>query len=221
MTHILNSHSPKGKRRRSSPAISPRKAPSQARSQKTVEAILAATAHILSREGYAALSTNRVAERAGVSIGSLYQYFPSKDALVTALVQDEALHIASILAEHAGDAEAPFEQRVRGLVRGLIASHRRDPSLHATLVSFGRQLGEDSPLTQLQSTSITLIEEQLRAEPSLRVGDPALAAFLLYHAVEGALFAITHERPAMLQDGTRLEDEVCRLILRYLGAEGG
>src|SRR5262249_62418487 len=69
-----------GKRR-----LSPRKTPRQDRSRATVEALLEATAHILVRDGYARLTTNRIAERAGVNIASLYQYFPGKEAIVAEL----------------------------------------------------------------------------------------------------------------------------------------
>jgi AcrR family transcriptional regulator len=65
----------------------PRKRPTQARATATVEAILLATSRLLAREGYDRLSTNRVAEEAGVSVGSLYQYFPSKEALVATLAE--------------------------------------------------------------------------------------------------------------------------------------
>mgnify|MGYP003597153915 FL=1 len=64
----------------------PRKEPKQSRARVTVEAILEATAHILTEGGYDALTTNHVAKRAGVSIGSLYQYYPSKEALVGELM---------------------------------------------------------------------------------------------------------------------------------------
>jgi AcrR family transcriptional regulator len=198
-------------------AISPRKAPSQGRAKETVEVILRATAHILSREGLAALTTNRVAEKAGVSIGSLYQYFPGKDALITALVEQEATKISGILAEHVGDADAPFQARVRSLVRGLMATHRVDPVLHDVLATFGKQLGSSSPLSMIESASIALVAEQLAREPGLKVKDPALAAYLLYHSVTGILIAVTAERPALLAEGSLLEDELCRFILRYLG----
>ena len=64
----------------------PRKSASQKRSQATVETLLDATARVLTREGYDRASTNRIAAKAGVSVGSLYQYFPNKEALVAALV---------------------------------------------------------------------------------------------------------------------------------------
>ena len=65
----------------------PRKLPQQDRSRVTVQAILEATTHILTEEGYEKANTNRIAERAGVSIGSLYQYFPNKESLLTALIE--------------------------------------------------------------------------------------------------------------------------------------
>lgn len=69
--------------------LTPRKAPVQRRSAATVEALVEAAARILEREGLDAYTTNAVAARAGVSIGSLYQYFPGKDALTVALMQRE------------------------------------------------------------------------------------------------------------------------------------
>jgi len=70
-------------------SLSPRKSPTQARSVATVEAILQAAAHILETEGLSACSTNAVARKAGVSIGSLYQYFPSKDAIMRELIMEQ------------------------------------------------------------------------------------------------------------------------------------
>ena len=64
--------------------LQPRRKPRQARSQATVEVILAAAARVFARSGYAATTTNHVAAKAGVSIGSLYEYFPSKDAILVA-----------------------------------------------------------------------------------------------------------------------------------------
>src|SRR5256885_17137254 len=73
--------------------LKPRRRPRQERSRETVEAIVEAAAQVFERHGYAAGTTNRIAERAGVSIGSLYQYFPNKDAIVAELARR---HIAEI-----------------------------------------------------------------------------------------------------------------------------
>ena len=73
------------RRRRSQSSLLPRKVPSQERSRFTVDAILEAAAYILVRDGYARLTTNRIADRAGVNVASIYQYFPGKDAIVAEL----------------------------------------------------------------------------------------------------------------------------------------
>src|SRR5581483_874384 len=76
----------------------PRKKPKQERSQATVDAILVATARVLCETGYDRASTNRIALAAGVSVGSLYQYFPSKEALVAALVERHVDQMNDLLA---------------------------------------------------------------------------------------------------------------------------
>lgn len=97
-----------------------RKVPKQARAQRTVETILEATAQILTDEGSERLTTNYLAERAGFSVGTIYQYFPNREAIVLALVarQREAVdrRIQAILMETAGESA---EQRIRGIVHVL------------------------------------------------------------------------------------------------------
>src|SRR6266540_4026301 len=99
--------------RRMAPKLrtSPRKQPRQKRSLETVDAILAATAQVLVRHGYEGANTNRIAEAAGVSVGSLYQYFPSKEALVTALIERHMESMWQIIVENAARvAAAPLEE---------------------------------------------------------------------------------------------------------------
>src|SRR5512146_1991433 len=113
------------------PLTSPRKQASQDRSRVTVDALVEATARILVREGFDAASTNRIAAKAGVSVGSLYQYFPSKEALVAAVIdrhhQELMQVVRGALAEVASD---PLEQAVRKLVAVAIEAHRVNPELH-------------------------------------------------------------------------------------------
>jgi AcrR family transcriptional regulator len=91
---------------RSDTSTKPRKLPTQDRSKETVEAILQATALVLKREGYDRASTRRVAEVAGVSVGSLYQYFPNKESLVVALYNRHLRELISMF-------EVRFEESVR------------------------------------------------------------------------------------------------------------
>ena len=87
--------------------LRPRKSPRQARSADTVETILAAATRVLERESLAGFNTNRVAEVAGVSVGSLYQYFPNKSALIAALIDRQQ----SALAQAIEDCVAAHEGR--------------------------------------------------------------------------------------------------------------
>ncbi len=97
--------------------IAPRKAPVQARAAATVRALLEASARILERDGVAGFNTNAVAARAGTSIGSLYQYFPGKDALLAALVREDALAFAEAFGIVAAEAAAlPFVDGAAALV---------------------------------------------------------------------------------------------------------
>src|SRR5262249_40590038 len=116
------------------PLTNPRKHASQERSRATVDALIEATARILVREGFDRASTNRIADQAGVSVGSLYQYFPGKDALVAAVIdrhRDELSKVArGALAKASGQ---PIRQAIRTLVAAAIEAHRIDPRLHRVL----------------------------------------------------------------------------------------
>src|SRR6187402_989976 len=120
----------------------PRKRPRQERSKATVETILAATARVLVKKGFDGLTTNAVADQAGVSIGSLYQYFPSKESLVSALIDQhiECMN-ASILSELTRLAGLPMAQLVRAIVELTIRAHAIDPELHRVLTEQVPRIG--------------------------------------------------------------------------------
>src|SRR5262249_39645266 len=99
------------------PLTNPRKHASQQRSRATVDALVEATARILVREGFDKASTNRIAEKAGVSIGSLYQYYPGKEALVAAVVDRHQQELMQVVRGALADVAAlPIEEAVRKLV---------------------------------------------------------------------------------------------------------
>lgn len=178
-----------------------RKQPRQERARATVEALLEAAAQVFERHGYAAGTTNRIAERAGVSIGSLYQYFPSKDAILLALVErhvDEGVAVLAPLAawltgERRAEAPAgavpPLREGLEALVGAMVALHAERPALH-------RVLFEEAPrppalrrrLDGLADTAAAAIAAWLRACPDADPDDPELAARLVIQTVE----SITH-----------------------------
>jgi AcrR family transcriptional regulator len=115
------------------PSISSRKSPKQARSNELVAAILEAAAQVLAKEGVARFTTARVAERAGVSVGSIYQYFPNKAAILFRLQSDEWRETTDMLiATLVGDGQPPLE-RLRRLVVAFIQSECDEADMRVAL----------------------------------------------------------------------------------------
>jgi AcrR family transcriptional regulator len=104
-----------------------RKKPGQSRSTGTVATILEAAARILETNGFAGYTTNAIAERAGVSIGSLYQYFPGKDAITVALLERETAMLLADAAE--AERENDVEAGLRGVIRAAVGHQMRRPTL--------------------------------------------------------------------------------------------
>lgn len=195
----------------------PRKLPKQRRSGETVEIILVATARILVSDGYDHASTNRIALAAGVSIGSLYQYFPNKEALVAALCER---HVGEMLAICEGKlvelATAPLHVAAREIVRALLRAHAVDPKLHKVLIEQVPRVGKLCAINDVGSRMTSVVQaylESRRAE--LRPTSLEVAAFILVRAVEAVSHATVIERPEYLVDG-ELADELAELVLRYV-----
>ncbi len=204
------------------PLTAPRKKPTQARATATVDAILEATARILSRDGYDLLSTNRVAEAAGVSIGSLYQYFPSKDALLAALVDKHREAVLSLVVKRMAElSEAPLRVAVREMVRAMIELHLENPKLHRVLFEQVPRVGKLKPMLEaIEVHAAGMVRGALEArKDEVRAMNLDLAAFLVSHAVESLTHAavIGGAAPGSIDEVT---EEITRLVLGYLEIEG-
>lgn len=195
----------------------PRKTAVQSRSLATVETILRATAHILKREGYDALSTNKVAERAGVSVGSLYQYFPNKASLVAALVDRHVEEMfATILAEAPALMALPIDQAVRRYVELMIAAHRVDPALHRVFVEQMPRIGDLARIETVHARGIALAKTVFAHHAhAIRPRDLDLAAFLVVTTIEAVTHAAVIMHPALLESPAFV-DEATALVVRYL-----
>lgn len=204
--------------------LKPRKRPVQTRSRLTVEAILDSAARVFAERGFAGGTTNHIAERAGVSVGSLYQYFPNKDAILMGLMERH-------LAQARGDVErwadglehGPVDRgrMLRSLVETMVSEQLIDPRLHRVLLEAGMR----SPSLlekgkEMVEALALLVEKILRDVPGgTRVGDPALASrtatytgFLFTHAI--LLFDDEGVPPA------RYVDELVDMLGMYLFGEG-
>lgn len=197
----------------------PRKSASQERSRATVEALLDATARVLTREGYDRASTNRIAAKAGVSVGSLYQYFPNKEALVAALVARHNREMLQLIRDALKKvASLDLATAMRELVAATLDAHLVDPALHRIFAEEVPRMGQLAKIEALQQETFQLIRtylEEHRKEIAVRDLDSATS--ILVTTVE----ALTHEfvinRPDALDgDRDRFVDEVTRLVAGYL-----
>lgn len=199
----------------------PRKSASQERSRAMVEALLDATARVLVREGYDRASTNRIAARAGVSVGSLYQYFPNKEALVAALVARHNRDMLRLVRESLEAVAAlDLATAIRCLVGATLDAHLIDPALHRIFAEQVPRMGQLAEIGALQQETFQLVRAYLetrRAELSVRDLDSATG--ILVTTVEALTHELVIQRPRALRDDRdRFVDEVTRLVLAYLQA---
>jgi AcrR family transcriptional regulator len=187
-----------------------------------VDAIVEAAARVLARHGYAAATTNRIAERAGVSIGSLYEYFPDKDAILAALFERHterggAEVLAALEAEIAGGAALPA--LVQALVAALLRQHRKSPELHRVLFEeMPHPAGADACVLRGEDAIAHRLRSALEAGRVRRTPDADLAAHLVVQTAEALAHRfVLHGIHGLSEQ--RFADELARLLLRYLGGE--
>ncbi|MGR1215616.1 TetR family transcriptional regulator [Metapseudomonas otitidis] len=207
---------------RRNPRIATRKEPQQARSTELVASILDAAIQVLQKEGAARFTTARVAERAGVSIGSLYQYFPNKAAILFRLQSDEWQRTTDLLRQILEDREQPPLARLRQLVQAFVHSECEEADMR-TALNDAAPLYRDAPeareaKTYAKRLFLTFVEEAL---PTATDEQRALACQLLTTTL-GAVGKNFSEQPrtaeAIHAFSEALADMLCA-YLRGLGAE--
>jgi AcrR family transcriptional regulator len=203
---------------RSQTIDSARRKPKQARAQDTVEVIFEATAQILRREGRVALNTNHIAECAGISVGTLYQYFPDKEAILVKMARRE------LEADHAAVMKAISEpvnagaDLVRLAIRALIARFRRSREVRRiaieTLISegYGNELA-----TSVQKAAQLVGENEDRFLPGRSEVVSPTRLFVITRAISGVLRSASQEKSPLL-DSAEFEDELVRLVRAYFEA---
>ncbi|HEY6463194.1 MAG TPA: TetR/AcrR family transcriptional regulator [Polyangiaceae bacterium] len=201
------------------PRTSPRKKPRQQRSQATVDCILDATARVLCTTGYDRASTNRIALAAGVSVGSLYQYFPSKEALVAGLVERHTEQMTSLVKGKLAEvASAPVGVAIRTMIDAMFAAHAVDPKLHKVLIEQVPRIGKLEQVVGVEREVEALVEVFLEARRAdIRRKKIPAVAFVLCRVVE----AVTHAAVlAELGEPRRGEvaEELTEMLLGYLPA---
>lgn len=195
-----------------------RKEPRQGRSRATVETILQAGARILSDEGWAGFTTNRVAELAGVSIGSLYQYFPDKLSLVDAVRRRHLDDCLAVMRKSRAAGQSPA-QFVAALVHAMVAAHSLYPGLHRVLLDEAPSSDDyRDPNSEFEVEYLAYYAQAVAAcRKRLPRETDRTVALVMSDAIDGVIHNAA--RRGMLGDAV-LQGELVRLVGLYLEDAG-
>jgi AcrR family transcriptional regulator len=192
--------------------LEPRKPPTQSRATETVKAVLEAAARILERHGFEGYTTNAIAERAGVSIGSLYQYFPGKDAVTVALIERESALLLADVAEV--DSIVDHRDAVNHLINAAVAHQMRRPRL-ARLLDFEESRLPIGPRVRQVTDAIHGAVLRILSRPDAPYrGNKKEAAFDVLAITRGMVDAAGEREET---DAHQLEKRVRRAVYGYLG----
>jgi AcrR family transcriptional regulator len=201
--------------------VKPRKLPRQARARVTIDAIVEASTQLLLERGYDRFTTARAAERAGVSVGSLYQYFPNKAALAAAVI-DRACEAFLLALDQAlaGRPRITLAECIRAIVDVTLVSHQLAPDLHRIVIDLAPRIGVADRTDRVSRKMAEAIEAILRmhADEIAPGIDLATAATI----IETLLVALAH-RAALAAPATARDDviagETTEMITRYLAVD--
>ncbi len=214
---MITSHF-KGKKMGRSNNVKPRKIPRQERAMVTVDAIFEAASQVFSENGYD-VTTDKIAERAGVSIGTLYQYFPNKDAILFGLwrrhiVEAEAM-VDSFMEEFLNNHEKDANM-IRVVVDYMIAIHQENPGQH-------RLFSDEMPRPPVIIERIKEFEEKcsrnfetlLKLADNMRIKNLAVGSRIIYQTLERLVhYYILYNYESMDQE--EFAEELCDMINRYI-----
>lgn len=181
-----------------------------------MDAILTAGAQVLRQAGIDGMTTDRVAEAAGVSIGTLYQYFPNKEAVVMGVAARELERMTGLLAEYVARLGTSPEAVAEGYVRAMTDTHRREAALHRALVAAVPRIADQSLVRAHNARCLALVRAFLAHAPGMAGRDLDAAAFVLLHAARGVTLARLDDPPA--DDGEAVTRELIALVRAALRA---
>ena len=199
--------------------VSPRKQPAQGRSRFTVRQIVEAAARVFEERGYAGANTNRIAERAGVSIGSLYQYFPNKESILAVLLEQHTQEVANAveaIRRHVAEEPHDLVGVLEHFVEDMVELHSKNPRLqHVLLDEAPRPPHLKARLQELEQAAVESTEILLRANPQVRVEDHRTAAYLAVQSIETLVHRFVVEPPDEVSR-ERFAAELVEMLVRYL-----
>jgi AcrR family transcriptional regulator len=191
--------------------------PTQRRARQTVEAILDAVTRVLKRQGLKAVTTNRIAEAAGVSIGSVYQYFPDKQAIFVALHRRHIDAIDRLVATRlVENADSPLEELIRSMVEAITDAHTSDPELYEMMFSEVPHRAEGTKDFTVRLHGAFRLALAARISELGRGHDLDKLVFVVTHILESLSHGAALRRPPGLSLADA-KDEAVSAIMAYLG----
>ena len=203
--------------------VKPRKTPVQSRSSETVRAIKQATIQVLLETGVGRLTTTRVAQRAGVSVGTLYQYYPNKNALLHAVLKEHLGFIALAMERAcAASRGSSVEQMARTVTLAFIDAKLRSARESVALYAAAQSGDAQTILTGVRKRITTALVEMLKTAPGVRFPDVETTVLVCYTAIAGtmrevleagassALVAATRRELVLLAEGHLTK--ACRVV---------
>jgi AcrR family transcriptional regulator len=179
-----------------------------------VSTLLEAATRVFVKEGYAKATTNRIATAAGVSVGSLYQYFPSKDAIAVELLRRYREGLVALVAARLGTATpATFASVVRALIFDLLRAEGINPALHRVLIEQVLRTSARREMLGFEERLEAVLAQALRAA-RIEVADPELASFMLVRVVLSVVQSFVVDRPRY--ETAALADELAHLVVGYV-----
>jgi len=182
--------------------------PRQSRAKATVDAILEATRRLLLTKGYQSMTTNHVADLAGTSIGTLYQYFPSIDSLCTKLYQDLKEDLSTAIGVTVANVgEASLDVTLKLLVERFLSTYGRDAKLNQTLCSLAPDIGAMRKVKEIDTQSVSLLVDYLGSQS---IESSETLGFALFCTLD----SVCHN--ALSRDVDALQDPVLKASLERM-----
>jgi AcrR family transcriptional regulator len=198
------------------PSLKPRKSAVQARSAATVEALHEATLQVLTQQGLVRCTTTRVAERAGMSVGSLYQYYPNRDALLAAILEKHLLRVADTVEQVCTELQGTsVAEMATGLVSTLIAAKLREQAVSKALYAIAAERGGAVLVARINARMVGAIAAMLATALDAHFADPGLTAAISLSAIVGPVRTLL-EGNAPPAFEAALEQETTLLLTAYL-----
>lgn len=199
-------------------AFEPRKTPVQARSTVTVEAISEATIQVLLSHGGDRLTTTRVAQRAGVSVGTLYQYYPNKQSLLFAVLENHLNHVmATVEAACESACHKPLAVMIREMVEAFVDAKMERADISVALYQVSAEIGGAALLKRINQRSRNAVEAMLETAPDITSPPDKFAVDLMLSAMAGAMRSLLEARPSRATV-SKAREQLVLLCQSYMNA---